>query len=526
MKPKIKAAIIKLLHSAPSIAGKAGNVIVLAVFFIQSAFAQVTFSGKTDFTTERCAYYVTTGDFNMDGRPDMAVANVNLDLGERYVSILFNTTKPGAAAPAFSTKGTNDFAAETTPCFISAGDFNMDGKPDMAVANYGSSNVSVFLNTAATGDSVPAFSFRTNFQTGSNPNSISLGNFNGDSTLDMAVANYSSNTVSVLLNTTTTGASTPVFSAAVDFTTGNSPYSVSIGDINGDGKSDMVVANNGSNTVSIFLNTTSTGAATPAFSAKTDFATGSSPSFVSIGDFNKDGKPDMAVANYTSNTVSVFLNTTSTGAATPAFSAKTDFPTGTNPISIAIGEMNGDGKPDLVVADYISDAISILLNTTLIEAVTPSFSTKADLTTGAGPHSVAIDNFNGDGIMDIAVANYGSWTVSVFLNTTVTSVSEEYKISNSGIKTFKLLQNYPNPFNPSTTIRYTLPYRSQVKIIIFNTLGETVAELVNNELNAGYQSIEWDAAVASGLYFYRIEATETGNPNNRFVDTKKMILLK
>jgi M6 family metalloprotease-like protein len=91
---------------------------------------------------------------------------------------------------------------------------------------------------------------------------------------------------------------------------------------------------------------------------------------------------------------------------------------------------------------------------------------------------------------------------------------------------FSLGQNYPNPFNPSTTIQYGLPLRSTVRLIIYNVLGQVVKELINTEQSAGYQSVIWNAPTASGIYFYRIEATEVGNANNRFVGTKRMMLLK
>jgi hypothetical protein len=87
-------------------------------------------------------------------------------------------------------------------------------------------------------------------------------------------------------------------------------------------------------------------------------------------------------------------------------------------------------------------------------------------------------------------------------------------------------QNYPNPFNPSTTIRFALPTRSRVRLAIFNVLGQQVAELVSEEVNAGYFQKVWTAGVASGLYFYRLEAVSVSNPSKRFVDMKKMILLK
>ena len=91
---------------------------------------------------------------------------------------------------------------------------------------------------------------------------------------------------------------------------------------------------------------------------------------------------------------------------------------------------------------------------------------------------------------------------------------------------FILMQNYPDPFNPSTTIRYGLPNRSSVKIVITNMLGQQLAVLENGERQAGYHEVEWRANVASGIYFYRIEAVSTTDPNNRFLEVKKMLLLK
>ena len=93
----------------------------------------------------------------------------------------------------------------------------------------------------------------------------------------------------------------PTFSAKTDFTTGSGPWAVAAGDLNGDGKPDMVIVNYNASTLSVFLNTTPAGNAAPTFSAKTDFTTGSGPTSVTIGDFNGDGKPDMAVANYDAN---------------------------------------------------------------------------------------------------------------------------------------------------------------------------------------------------------------------------------
>jgi hypothetical protein len=165
------------------------------------------------------------------------------------------------------------------------------------------------------------------------------------------------------------------FATQVTFTTGPSPLFVSIGDINGDGKPDLAVANASTSDVSILLNTTATGAATPTFATQVSFATGTTPFGLSIGDINGDGKPDLAVANANSRNASILLNTTATGATIPTFAPQVPFPTDDGPFSVSIGDINGDGKPDLATANH-SDNASILLNTTATGATTPTFAPK------------------------------------------------------------------------------------------------------------------------------------------------------
>jgi len=164
------------------------------------------------------------------------------------------------------------------------------------------------------------------------------------------------------------------------------------------------------------------------FAPKVDFTTGLFLYSVSIGDFNGDGKPDLATANYgnNSNTVSILLNTTTTGATTPTFASIGDFTTGSTPVSVSIGDFNGDNKPDLAVANSGSGNVSILLNTTTYTtsiATTPTFATKVDFTTGTKPYSVSIGDFNGDGKPDLAVANGGDDTASIFLNGVIPKVT-------------------------------------------------------------------------------------------------------
>ena len=161
------------------------------------------------------------------------------------------------------------------------------------------------------------------------------------------------------------------FAAKVDYTTGTNPRSVAIGELNGDRKPDIVVANQGTNTISVFI-----GTGAGVFVSKVDYTTGSIPFFVAIGDLNGDGKPDITVANNSSTSVSVFLNK-----GNGTFASKVDYTTGSSPTSVAIGDLNGDGKADLAVANFNDNSlVSVLLNNG-----NGTFAAQVDYTTGGSP---------------------------------------------------------------------------------------------------------------------------------------------
>ena len=344
---------------------------------------------------------MTTADLNGDGKPDLIVA----DQGSSAVSVLLNTTAPGAATASFAAQMA--FATGRGPHSVTTADLNGDGKPDLIVANSAANTVSVLLNTTAPGAATPSFAAQQTFATGSGPFFVRAADLNGDGKPDLIVANGDSNTVSVFLNTTAPGATTPSFADQQTFATGHEPDSVTAADLNGDGQPDLIVANDSSNTVSVLLNTTALAITSPAFAAQQSSATGSSPVSVAAADLNGDGKPDLIVANKTSNTVSVLLNTTAAGATTPSFAAQQTFATGGYPVSVAAADFNGDGKPDLIVANYHSNTVSVLLNTTAPGPTTPSFAAQQTFATGTYPRSVTVADINGDGKPDLVVANAG-----------------------------------------------------------------------------------------------------------------------
>jgi len=89
-----------------------------------------------------------------------------------------------------------------------------------------------------------------------------------------------------------------------------------------------------------------------------------------------------------------------------------------------------------------------------------------------------------------------------------------------------LEQNFPNPFNPSTDIRYALPTQSHVQLTIFNILGQEVGKLIDEVEDAGNYQKRWTPSVASGIYFYRLDARSVSDPNRSFNKLKKMLLVR
>jgi len=411
---------------------------------------------------------VAAADINGDGQPDLIVANY----GDNTVSVLLNTTAAGAAVPSFAPQ--QAFATGTNPRSVTIADVNGDGKPDIIVANRASNTLSVLLNTTAAGATLPSFAAQQTFATGANPFSVAIADVNGDGKPDLIVANGNDNTVSILLNSTASGAGISSFAAQQTFATGTSPVSLCAADINGDGKPDLLVANVNDNTVSVLLNNTATGTMTSTFGAQQTFVAGTAPESLAAADINGDGKPDVVVTNLHANTVSVLLNTTVSGAITSDFAARQTFATGANPIAVAAADINGDGRPDLIVANVDDGTISTLLNITATGAMMPSFAAQKSFTTGS-PVSITSVDLNSDGKLDVIVANAGSNTVSVLLDAT--------GLADTAIN-FATQQPFNTGSYPGSTITADIDgvdYNGSGKpdVIVANTLGNTISILRN-----------------------------------------------
>jgi hypothetical protein len=371
------------------------------------------FLPKVDFPTGDSPCGVFVCDFDGDGKPDMISTNQN----SNTISV-FHNLGAGRSIASNSFADKVDYEAGANPTYAAIGDLDGDGKPDLVITNYHGNTISVFRNTSTIGHI--SFEAKVDFGVGNYPMGIGIGDLDGDGKPDLVVVNRNSNTISIFRNTCSVGTiNSSSFAPSINFPTGSYPVQVAIGDLDGDGKLDLAVTNSNSNSVSVYRNKSSIGEITvSSFAAKIDFATGQYPIGVALGDLDEDGKLDIVTENFYGNSVSILQSTSTIGAiVSNSFLSKVDLAAGNGPYYVSIADLNGDGKPDIVVANKTDNTISLFQNVSSIGSITnTSFGVKVDLATGVNPITVVSADLNGDGQPDLAVANEASNSLSVFQN--------------------------------------------------------------------------------------------------------------
>ncbi|WP_151087962.1 FG-GAP repeat domain-containing protein [Hymenobacter baengnokdamensis] len=398
----LSPAFVPTRHPMLSWVRVAVAVSLSSLCFHLTARAQ-SFAGAVSYAAGGSPQGIAAADVNADGLADLLVANSSANT----LSVLLNqVAQPGtfATAPAsFSTKG-------LYPVALAVGDVNGDTYPDVVLVNETSSTVSVLLNTNSPALFAPASVYGSGSLL---PRGIALGDVNKDGLLDIVLAATVGNKIGVLLNSPTAPGT---FQAAQLYPSGGTrPEGLAVSDVDGDGQLDIIVANQTSNSVGVLLNSTQSPGT---FATPVSYATGgTSPRALLCRDVNLDGLSDILVTNMASGTVSVLLNyQTAAGTFLPATAYAT---AASGPVGLGAGDITGDGLPDVIVADYeakTGTTISILSNSTAKAAV---FSSAARLyrSGGTGPHDVTVGDFNGDGRLDIATSNFGSNVIGVLLNT-------------------------------------------------------------------------------------------------------------
>ena len=295
------------------------------------------FGAPKRFAIPSLGTYLAQGDFNNDGAVDLLVSMNSSPVGT--VSLLF-----GDGAGNFQVA--NTLTVSSLPLGIQAGDFNGDDNQDFAVAQTGSNSVAVFL-----GDGNGFFTAPTNYTVGTNAQDVAVRDFNGDGKQDLIVANFNSSFLSFLV-----GRGDGTFENAVQIPTPVfSSRTIDTGDFNSDGNIDLAVGTTGQR-ITVF-----TGNGTGTFTAQTPLVFTASPSRVRAADVNNDGKLDLVSSGGGSSSFNPFLGSASVrlGNGDATFGDEIVFATGATPTAVTVEDFNTDGKPDLAISNLRSPDIAV-----------------------------------------------------------------------------------------------------------------------------------------------------------------------
>jgi len=362
-----------------------------------------SFSDKNEIKTGDMLNSVKIADFDGDGKSDI------ITVGYATVMVYRNTS---TLDTFIMTKVITDILY--TPRSVLVGDFNGDGKLDFAVVCQYPNYISVYKNTSTVGSI--SFQKVSDYPTGKNPVCIAIGDLNQDGKPDLAVTCTNADSVFIYRNTSSGGNIS--FDSRISLQAGNYPQYVVISDFNGDSLPDIAVANYSSSpeyTLSVFENTSSNHSIS--FNSENFFDGGSYPSNIGLGDFDGDGRIDIALSNYQDKRITVDPNRSSSNIS--LYTNSYNFAVGTAPANITVNDFNGDGKPDIAVDSRMNFSLSVLQNTSYYDSVRYNLKTVFEpyfeLESGFSPYGITSGDLNGDGKPDIVSANEDS-TLSVFFN--------------------------------------------------------------------------------------------------------------
>ena len=368
-------------------------LVVLAVAFVGCGDAPQEAGGSlTRVRAGRRPFAVALADMTRDGRLDLVVAN---ESGNDA------TLLSGDGAGGFTPTPGPSLAAGPMPSDLATGDFDRDGRIDLAFPNHETSLVTVLLAQAA-GGFVPAPG--SPFDTGSRPHvhSVSAGDVDGDEASDLAVESVDTDSVILLFGNGRGG-----FGPAMPFFAGRRPYfRIRMGDLDGDGRADVAAPNSGDDTVTV-LTADGRGGLVPA--PGSPYTAGRGPHSVAIGDVNGDRRADLVVLHFEASSVTVLLGT---GAHDFRPAPGSPFPAGRDPNNLALGDIDGDGVLDVAASNLSSDDVTLLLS----GGRGAPGSAVQRLAVGRGPQGVALGDLNGDGRADLVVAHSGDDDVGVWLS--------------------------------------------------------------------------------------------------------------
>jgi hypothetical protein len=411
---------------------------------------------------------LVAGDFTGGGQLDLAVA------GSDGIEMLL-----GHGDGTFEPLSGQNNVVGSGPDAIAAGDFNGDGHLDLAVADQYSNEVSILL-----GNGDGTFQSQVTYAVGVDPDALVAGDFNGDGHLDLAVAsaNYNPVTgtfvgeVSVLL-----GNGDGTFQPQVTYAVGSAPDAIVAGDFTGDGHLDLAVTNGNDNTVSLLL-----GNGDGTFQPQVTYAVGSSPGAIVAGDFTGNGHLDLAVADFLYSQVSILLGN-GDGTFQPAVTyavGVTSLTTG----AIVAGDFTGDGHLDLALVgvnyNFVThEAVGIV--SVLLGNGDGTFQPQVTYAVGSDLGGIVAGDFTGDGHLDLAVpsGNYNS--------VTGTFMGEVSLLLGNGDGTFQTAVDYAVGNFPHPIVAGDFNGDGRLDLAVADSIANSVSVLLGNGDGTFTDSGQW-----------------------------------
>ncbi len=380
--------------------------------------ASTNFAPRFSLGTGTGPTQTAIADFDGDGKPDLAATDDYADSISVYRNI---SAGGGLSGSSFESRIVLPAStANYSPYMLIAGDVDGDGRLDLVASDVEGNTVSVFRNQATPGSlSSNSFAPFVTFAVGNSPRAVALVDLDGDGRPEIGTANYNSSTVSILRNVSAPGVITATsFAPRTDFPVGAGPQGLVVTDLDGDGRSDLATGNSSSHTISLLRNLGTGTITSNLFAAAVTFSGPNYAHFLKAIDLDSDGRPELLVSSYLGQSVSLYRNQS-----TPGGFTATSFALVTAPAlsgrghTLAGGDLNGDGKPDIAIDTELADSVTLFQNLhTSGDVTAASLGARVDLPAGWNAWGTSIGDLDGDHRPDLVVANTYDNTISIYQN--------------------------------------------------------------------------------------------------------------